>query len=127
MLRYNDIEVKDIYSVVQSGKAKTSLYRESSAVVKIDVVRNLGEIKRIRKGDVSDVIMICRQLEALCPLTLYLHWCQLDGGDVGGVHHRLWAIGSVRQQALPLLWQTGELLLSRVEACVDPVLKVRRS
>lgn len=35
---------------------------------------------------------------------LYLHWCQLYGGDVGGVHHGLWPVGSVRQQALPLLW-----------------------
>lgn len=57
----------------------------------------------------------------------YLHWCQLDWGDVGGVHHGLGAVGSVRQQALPLLRQPGELLLPGVEACVDPVLKVRRS
>lgn len=112
---------------VQSGRAKTGLTRESGAVVKKDVVRDLGENKNIRKGDVSDVIMIYHQLGALCLLTLYLHWCQLDGGDVGGVHHRFWAIGSVRQQALPLLRQPGELLLSRIKACVDPVLKVRRS
>lgn len=71
--------------------------------------------------------MICPQFDALCPFTLYLHWCQLDGGDVGGVHHGLGPVGSVRQEALPLLRQSGELLLPRVEARVDPVLKVRRS
>lgn len=47
---------------VQSGKAKTGLNRESGAVVKKDVVRDLGENKNIREGDVSDVIMICQQL-----------------------------------------------------------------
>lgn len=55
-----------------------------------------------------------------------LHWCQLDGGDVGGVHHGFGPVGGVRQEALPLLRQPGELLLPRVEARVDPVLKVRR-
>lgn len=67
------------------------------------------------------------KLVDLCPFTLYLHWCQLDGGDVGGVHHGLWAVGSVRQEALPLLWQPGELLLPWIKARVDPVLKIRRS
>lgn len=72
-------------------------------------------------------MVTCPQLEALCPFTLYLHGRQLNGGDVGGVHHGLGAVGSVGQQALPLLWQPRELLLPRVEACVDPMLKVRRS
>lgn len=72
-------------------------------------------------------IQIGPQLEALCAFTLYLHWCQLNGGDVRGVHHGLGAVGSVRQQALPLLRQPGELLLPWVEACVHPVLKVRWS
>lgn len=36
--------------------------------------------KNARK--VSDKIRICPQFDALCPFTLYLHWCQLDGGDV---------------------------------------------
>lgn len=58
---------------------------------------------------------------------MYLHWCQLYGGNVGGVHHGLGPIGSVCQEALPLLWQAGELLLPWVEARVDPVLEVRRS
>lgn len=58
---------------------------------------------------------------------LYLHGCQLNGGDVGGINHRLGPVGGVCQQALPLLRQPGELLLPRVEACVDAVLKVRRS
>lgn len=56
---------------------------------------------------------------------LYLHGRQLNGGDVRGVNHRLGPVGSVRQQALPLLRQPGELLLPRVEARVDAVLKVR--
>lgn len=58
---------------------------------------------------------------------LYLHGRQLNGGDVRGVNHRLGPVGSVRQQALPLLRQPGELLLPRVKARVDAVLKVRRS
>lgn len=58
---------------------------------------------------------------------VYLHGGQLDGGDVGGVHHGLGPVGRVCQQALPLLRQPSELLLPRVEACVDAVLKVRRS
>lgn len=60
-------------------------------------------------------------------VVMYLHWCQLYGGNVGGVHHGLGPIGSVCQEALPLLWQAGELLLPWVEARVDPVLEVRRS
>lgn len=71
--------------------------------------------------------MIRPQLDALCPFILYLHWCQLDGRDVRGVHHGLGPVGSVRQEALPLLRQPGELLLPGVEARVDPVLEVRRS
>lgn len=58
---------------------------------------------------------------------LYLHGRQLNGGDVGGINHRLGPVGSVCQQALPLLRQPGELLLPRVEAGVDAMLKVRRS
>lgn len=57
----------------------------------------------------------------------YLHGCQLNGGDVRGVNHRLGPVGSVRQQALPLLRQPRELLLPRVEARVDAVLEVRGS
>lgn len=64
--------------------------------------------------------------DALCIFVLYLHRRQLDGGDVRGVHHGLGPVGSVSQQALPLLRQPGELLLPGVEARVDPVLKVRR-
>lgn len=64
---------------------------------------------------------------AICKFVLYLHWRQLNGSDVGGVYHGLGPVGSVGQQALPLLWQSGELLLPWIEACVDPVLKVRRS
>lgn len=73
------------------------------------------------------MIMISLKLDALCLLLLYLHWCQLNGGDVGGIHHGLGPVGGVRQQALPLLRQPGELLLPRVKARVDPVLEVRRS
>lgn len=69
----------------------------------------------------------CAEASNLRPFTLYLHWCQLDGGDVGGVHHGLGAVGSVGQKALPLLRQPCELLLSWVEARVDPVFKVGRS
>lgn len=58
---------------------------------------------------------------------VYLHGGQLDGGDVGGVHHGLGPVGCVCQQALPLLRQPGELLLPRVEARVDAMLKVRWS
>lgn len=57
----------------------------------------------------------------------HLHGSQLDGGDVGGVHHGLRPVGRVRQQALPLLRQAGELLLARVEARVHAVLEVGRS
>lgn len=91
------------------------------------------ESQRCKKDKVSkktendnDLSTVLR-FDALCPFTLYLHWCQLDGGDVGRVHHGLGAVGSVRQEALPLLRQPRELLLPRVEARVDPVLKVRRS
>lgn len=56
----------------------------------------------------------------------YLHGSQLDGGYVGGVHHGLGSVGRVRQQALPLLRQAGELLLARVEARVHAVLEVGR-
>lgn len=78
--------------------------------------------------DATQKIVICPQCAMwLLSVSLYLHWCQLDGGDVGGVHHGLWAVGSVRQEALPLLWQPGELLLPRIEARVDPVLKIRWS
>lgn len=79
-----------------------------------------------REESVTDLSPVLRP-DVHCPFTLYLHWCQLDGRDVGGVHHGLRTVGSVRQEALPLLRQPGELLLPWVKARVDPVLKVRRS
>lgn len=79
-----------------------------------------------KRESVTDLSPVLRP-DVHCPVTLYLHGSQLDGGDVGGVHHGLRPVGSVRQEALPLLRQPGELLLPRVEARVDPVLEVRRS
>lgn len=77
-------------------------------------------------GNDNDLSTVLRP-DALCPFTLYLHWCQLNGCNVGGVHHGFGTVGSVCQEALPLLWQPSELLLPWVEACVDPVFKVRWS
>lgn len=64
---------------------------------------------------------------AAAAVSSHLHGSQLDGGDVGGVHHGLRPVGRVRQQALPLLRQPGELLLARIEARVHAVLEVGRS
>lgn len=56
---------------------------------------------------------------------MYLHRGQLNGRDVGRVHHGFGPVGRVCQEALPLLRQPGKLLLTGVKPCVHAMLKVR--